>query len=71
MTSLFMLIGATPDGGAPANPMVVFFPYLIIIFIFYFMLIRPQQKRAQDHRKFVEQLKTGDKVVMDSGIYGS
>ena len=72
MTSLLPLIGGVPaEGGAPANPMVVFFPYLLIIFIFYFMLIRPQQKRAQEHRKFVENLKTGDKVVMDSGIFGS
>ena len=72
MTSLLPLIGGVPaEGGAPANPTVVFFPYLLIIFIFYFMLIRPQQKRAQEHRKFVENLKTGDKVVMDSGIFGS
>lgn len=38
--------------------------------IFYFILIRPQQKRAKDQRKMLETLKSGDKVVTSSGIIG-
>ena len=70
MTSVFLLMGTSPEG-APQSPLVVFFPYLLILFIFYFLLIRPQQKRATEHRKFVDQLKNGDKVITDSGLYGS
>jgi preprotein translocase subunit YajC len=70
MTSAFLLMGQPPEG-APQSPFVVFFPYLLILFIFYFLLIRPQQKRATEHRKFVEALKNGDKVITDSGIFGS
>jgi preprotein translocase subunit YajC len=70
MTSLFLLIGQTPDG-APQNPLVVFFPYIVILGIFYFLLIRPQQKRAAEHRAYVEQLKNGDKVITESGVYGT
>ena len=45
-------------------------PFLIIIFIFYFLLIRPQQKRMKDHQKLLDQLKRGDKVVTSGGILG-
>ena len=70
MTSLLLLIGQNPEG-APQSPLVVFFPYLVILGIFYFLLIRPQQKRAAEHRKYVDQLKNGDKVITDSGIFGT
>ena len=71
MTSLLPLIGGVPaEGGAPANPMVVFFPYLLIIFIFYFMLIRPQQKKAKEHKQMVEALRRKDDVLLQSGIFG-
>jgi preprotein translocase subunit YajC len=70
MTSALLLMGQSPDG-VPQSPLVVFFPYLLILFIFYFLLIRPQQKRATEHRKFVEQLKNGDKVITESGLFGS
>jgi preprotein translocase subunit YajC len=71
MTNLLLLMGTTPTDGSTPNPMVVFFPYLIIIFIFYFMLIRPQQRRATEHRKFVDALQNGDKVVTESGLFGT
>src|ERR1700740_482956 len=40
------------------------------IFIFYFLLIRPQQKRQKEHQQLLSNLKTGDKVVTSSGIHG-
>ena len=45
-------------------------PLILIFVIFYFLLIRPQQKRAKDHRKMIENLKKGDKIVTSGGIYG-
>ena len=47
-----------------------FLPMLLIIVVFYFFMIRPQMKKAKDHKKFVEELKKGDKVLTTSGIHG-
>ena len=47
-----------------------FIPLILIFVIFYFFLIRPQQKKAKDHKKMVEELKRGDKVVTTGGIIG-
>jgi preprotein translocase subunit YajC len=46
-------------------------PIILMVVVFYFMLIRPQQKRAKEHRRMVEALKTGDKVVAAGGIHGT
>ena len=45
-------------------------PLILIFVIFYFFLIRPQQKRAKDHKNMVAQLKRGDQVVTSGGIVG-
>ena len=47
-----------------------FLPMLLIIVVFYFFMIRPQMKKAKDHKKFVQELKKGDKVITTSGIHG-
>ena len=70
MTPLMLLMGAGGEGGSP-NPFLVMVPYIFILFIFYFLLIRPQQKRASEHRKFLEALQKGDSVVTESGIFGT
>jgi preprotein translocase subunit YajC len=45
-------------------------PFAFIFVIFYFLLIRPQQKRQKEHQQLLSNLKTGDKVVTSSGIHG-
>ena len=47
-----------------------FIPLILIFVIFYFFLIRPQQKRVKDHKKMVESLKRGDEVITSGGIIG-
>ena len=47
-----------------------FIPLILIFVIFYFFLIRPQQKRAKDHKAMVAALKRGDEVVTSGGIVG-
>ena len=47
-----------------------FIPLILIFVIFYFFLIRPQQKKAKEHKIMVENLKRGDKVVTSGGITG-
>tara|TARA_B110001454_G_scaffold96624_1_gene91490 strand:- start:157 stop:444 length:288 start_codon:yes stop_codon:yes gene_type:complete len=48
-----------------------FVPLILIFVIFYFFLIRPQQKKAKEHKLMIEQLKRGDKVVTSGGIVGT
>ena len=48
-----------------------FIPLILIFVIFYFFLIRPQQKRAKDHKALVAALKRGDEVVTSGGIVGT
>ena len=47
-----------------------FIPLILIFVIFYFFLIRPQQKRVKDHKAMVEALKRGDEVITSGGIIG-
>ncbi len=61
--------GTPADGPAP-NPLMQFMPLILIGVIFYFLLIRPQQKQRKEHQALVESLKTGDKVVTNAGIHG-
>ena len=48
-----------------------FIPLILIFVIFYFFLIRPQQKKVKDHKNMVENLKRGDKVGTSGGIVGT
>ena len=48
-----------------------FIPLILIFVIFYFFLIRPQQKKVKEHKSMVESLKRGDKVVTSGGITGT
>ena len=48
-----------------------FIPLILIFVIFYFFLIRPQQKKVKEHRAMVENLKRGDKVITSGGIIGT
>jgi preprotein translocase subunit YajC len=48
-----------------------FIPLILIFVIFYFFLIRPQQKKVKEHKIMVENLKRGDKVVTSGGIVGT
>ena len=63
------LAPAEGEGGAGFGwEMIVFL--VLIIGVFYFIMIRPQQKRQKEHRQLMEELKRGDKVITAGGIYG-
>jgi preprotein translocase subunit YajC len=62
-------MGPQPGGGGGSQWMS-FLPIILIFGIFYFLLIRPQQKRAKDHRALLSSLKVGDQVLTSGGIYG-
>ena len=58
--------GAAESGDALAS----FLPLILIMAVFYFMLIRPQQKRAKAHRSMLAALAVGDEVLTTGGIFG-
>jgi len=60
-----------PAAAAQApDPIMSFLPLILIFAVFYFLLIRPQQKRAKEHKGMVEALKKGDYVVTNGGLLG-
>ena len=62
--------GAAAPAGGPMDGLIQFAPLLLIMVVGYFMLIRPQQKRAKDQRAMLDAVKRGDTVVLSSGIIG-
>lgn len=56
--------------GAQGGGFGAFLPLIIMFAIFYFLLIRPQQKKAKQHREMLSSLKKGDKVVSSGGLHG-
>ncbi|MEA3467058.1 MAG: preprotein translocase subunit YajC [Thermodesulfobacteriota bacterium] len=62
---------AGPAAGGGAGGIASFIPLILIFGVFYFMLIRPQQKQAKLQQLFLDELKTGNKVVTKGGIHGT
>ncbi len=68
--SIAFLAQASPGQGAQAPPWVNLVPLVLLMVVFYFILIRPQQKKARDHAELLKTLRPGDKVVTSGGILG-
>lgn len=80
MAFLYLLVAAVPaawaDGAAAASgPMggglLGLAPWIAIFAIFYFLLIRPQQKQAKETQKMIDNLKRGDRVLTTGGLYAT
>ncbi len=68
----FDSIAYAQEAAPAASSMGVSFVPLILIFVvFYFLLIRPQQKRQKQHMAMIDALKAGDQVMTNGGIYGT
>jgi preprotein translocase subunit YajC len=69
----FAMSGPPGGAAAPAGGMAVFqqaIPLILMFGIFYFLLIRPQQKKAKEHKALLEGLKKGDLVITAGGVHG-
>lgn len=64
MTTATILLQA--GGGALAQ----FLPFILIIVVFYFFMIRPQMKKAKEHKNYINELKANDRIVTTAGIHG-
>lgn len=61
--------GAAPAGG-PQDMLIQFLPLVGLVVLFYFLMIRPQQRRMKQHQQMLAGVKRGDTVVLSSGIIG-
>jgi len=57
-------------GGGEANMLASLMPFALIFLVFYFLLIRPQQKKAKEHKQMLAGLKKGDAVITAGGMFG-
>ncbi len=62
--------GAPAGQGGQASMLVQFLPLILMFVVFYFLLIRPQQKKAKEHRAMLDNIKKGDHVLTSAGILG-
>ncbi|UCF72168.1 MAG: preprotein translocase subunit YajC [Deltaproteobacteria bacterium] len=60
----------TGGGGGQGGGLGAFLPLIIIFAIFYFLLIRPQQRKSKQHKQVLASLKKGDRVVSSGGLHG-
>ena len=71
MISTAFAMGANGGQAGQAGGLAGFLPIIILFAIFYFLLIRPQQKKAKEHRDMISNLKKGHRIVTSGGIYGT
>ena len=62
--------GGAGGGAAGGGGFTAFVPLILMFAIFYFLLIRPQQKKAKEHQAMISALKKGDRVITSGGIHG-
>ncbi len=71
MISVAHAMGQTGGAAGQAGGIAGFLPIIILFVIFYFLLIRPQQKKAKEHREMISDLKKGVRIITSGGIYGT
>lgn len=66
-----LISNAYAQAAAPASAGVMeFLPLIVLVIVFYFLILRPQQKRAKEHRIMLDGLQKGDEVVTSGGVLG-
>jgi len=71
MVDQILMMLAQTSGRGGGNAFLSLLPFLLIIFILYLLILRPQAKRQRQHREMIESLKKGDRIVTAGGIYGT
>lgn len=64
-------MGAQGGGSSQGDGLSTLIMMVVIFAIFYFLMIRPQQKKVKEHKKMVDEIKKGDRVITAGGMYGT
>jgi len=69
----YLLLMGAPAGGEGGSGSILgaMLPFVLMLLVIYFLLLRPQMKRQKEHQKMVTSLQKGDKIVTSSGIFGT
>jgi preprotein translocase subunit YajC len=70
LANALLAMGQQPGQQGAAPWYIQFFPLLLMVFVFYFVFIRPQQRKAKEHDTLMKTLRNGDRIVTSSGIVG-
>ena len=70
MFTMNMAYAMGQGGEAGAGGFSAFIPIILMFVIFYFLLIRPQQKKTKEHREMITNLKKGDRIITSGGLHG-
>ncbi|MDP7354927.1 MAG: preprotein translocase subunit YajC [Desulfobacterales bacterium] len=70
MIDLAYALGQGGGAGQGGGGFSAFIPLILMFVIFYFLLIRPQQKKSKDHRAMIKNLRKGDRIITGGGIHG-
>ncbi|MFO7889833.1 MAG: preprotein translocase subunit YajC [bacterium] len=73
MINVLLMMSMAGSGGAEGggNPLVAFLPFILIIVIMYFLMIRPQAKKQKEHKAMIASLAKGDKIMTSGGMIGT
>ena len=73
MDLIYTILMAAPQGGEGGSSSMIgmLLPFVLIIAVMYFLMIRPQQKKQKEHQAMLSELKKGDRVVTTGGMYGT
>ena len=71
LTSAVLLAGGSGGGGGGGGGIAAFLPLIVLVGVFWFLIMRPQQRRMKDHRQLLANVKQGDRVVGAGGIQGT
>jgi preprotein translocase subunit YajC len=69
-TPAFAQTAGAATGGGPQDMLIQFLPLIALVVLFYFLMIRPQQRRMKLHQQAISAVKRGDTVVLSSGVIG-
>ena len=65
---MFNFVYAQASGAQQPSLLASFMPFILIFIIFYFLLIRPQQKKAKEHKALLDAIKRGDQILTSGGV---
>ncbi len=71
LTGLILMTGAPAEGGQQGNPLMTLGFFALIFLVFFFLIIRPQQKRQKEHQSMLGSVQNGDRIMTTGGLIGN